>query len=509
MKILVCEFNQESNSFNPDVSGMDTFEYYGICVGAEMLARLQGKPRAVAGMFDVIAQNGATVVPACSMYAQSGGRIDHSVLEWFLEKTAETIRRQGPVDGVLVSLHGATQTTACDDASGMILEVIRKRVGPDAVIAVSADLHANVTRKMVENADFICGFHTYPHTDYYETGVRAAKLAMMRLKGKQKLRLVRVGIPMIVPANGYSTLEGPFAELMNFGQSLVSSNQLVDFSIFMMQPWLDVAEGASTVVTVAEDEKTAQKHAVEMARRLVSLRDAFQPRMYLVDEVIALAAKPDTSKPVILVDSADSSNAGAAGDSITVVARVLETGSRIRTAAVLTDAPAVKQAHILGVGQKAVFSLGGTRDPVHNRSIRVEATVKSLHDGIFTQEGPAGRGIAINVGLAAVLSIAGTIDIVVCHKVSGNGDPQLYRAFGIEPKFYDLVVVKACSSFKAAYRLFAGLICPTHTPGAAAADLLSLDYRKLPRFFYPFSPLDDYRITDVIHGRSGSAGDGL
>ncbi len=509
MKILVCEFNQESNSFNPDITGMDSFEYYGICEGAQMLASLKGKPRAVAGMFDGIAYGGGTVVPACSMYSQSGGAVAHSVLEWFLEKTVTTIRQQGPVDGVLVSLHGATQTTTCDDACGMILEVIRARVGPDAVIAASADLHANITRRMVENADFICGFHTYPHTDYYETGVRAAKLALARLQRKEKLHLVRVGIPMIVPANGYATLEGPFAELMKFGQSLVSSNQLADFSIFMMQPWLDVAEGASTVITVAKDKETAEKHAIEMAMRLVSLRDAFQPRMYSIDEVIALAENPDTPKPVILVDSADSSNAGAAGDSIAVVARVMEAGSQVRTASVLTDAPAVTQAHILGVGQKAVFSLGGTRDPVHNRSIRVEATVKSLHDGVFTQEGPAGRGIVINVGLTAVLSIAGAIDVVVCHKVSGNGDPQLYRAFGIEPQSYDLVVVKACSSFKAAYGLFAGLICPAHTPGAAAVDLLSLDYRKLPRSFYPFSRLDNYRINDVIHGRPGGPGRGL
>jgi microcystin degradation protein MlrC len=502
MKIVVCEFNQESNSFNPDVTGRDAFEYYGICLEEEMLVKLKDKPRAVAGMFDAIEGNGATVIPACSMYSQSGGRIDHAVLEWFLEKTLSTIRQQGTVDGVLVSLHGATQTTACDDACGLILEKIRAEVGEQAVISASADLHANVTRKMMGNADFICGFHTYPHTDYYETGVRAARLAMARLAGKRKLHLVRVGIPMIVPANGYSTLEGPFANLVKFGQSLVLSGQLVDFSIFMMQPWLDVAEGASTIVTVAEDKKTAEKHAVEMAQLLVSLRDAFQPEMYSIDEVIELAGKDDTPKPVILVDCADSSNAGAAGDSVAVVARVLATGSDVRTASVLTDAPAAVQAHTLGVGQRAVFSLGGTRDPVHNQPIRVEATVKSLHDGIFTQEGPAGRGIVINVGLTAVLTIRGAIDIVVCHKLSGNGDPQLYRAFGLEPKLYDLVVVKACSSFKAAYQLFAGVIFPTNTPGPAAADLQSLNYKKLPKYFYPFSRLDDYQITDIIYGRT-------
>jgi microcystin degradation protein MlrC len=496
MKIVLCEFNQESNSFNPDIAKRDSFEYYGIYLGEDMVANLKNKPRAIAGMLDVLEERNATAIPACSMYSQSGGRIDHCVLEWFLEKTLLSIKQNAPVDGVFVSLHGATQTTECDDVCGLILEKIRIEAGDHAVISASADLHANVTRKIVKNADFICGFHTYPHTDYYETGVRAANLGMATLIGIKKPHLVRVGIPMIVPANGYSTLQGPFAELMKYGHSLVQSGKLMDFSIFMMQPWLDVKEGASTVIAVAEDKKTAQKYAVDMAQRLYKQRNTFLSEMYSIDQVIKLAEKDDIKKPVVLVDCADSSNAGAAGDSVAVVKRILETGSDFKTASVLTDAPAASQAHALGVGKKAMFSLGATKDPVHNEPIKIEAYVKSLHDGIFTQEGPAGRGIVINIGPAAVLNIK-NIDIVVCHKVSGNGDPQLYRAFGIEPKFYQLVVVKACSSFRAAYQLFADVICPTETPGAATADLLSLNYEKLPKSFYPFSSLDNYQLTDI------------
>ena len=190
MKIVLCEFNQESNSFNPDIAKRDSFEYYGIYLGEDMVANLKNKPRAIAGMLDVLEERNATAIPACSMYSQSGGRIDHCVLEWFLEKTLLSIKQNAPVDGVFVSLHGATQTTECDDVCGLILEKIRIEAGAHAVISASADLHANVTRKIVKNADFICGFHTYPHTDYYETGVRAAKLAMETLVGKKKYHLV-------------------------------------------------------------------------------------------------------------------------------------------------------------------------------------------------------------------------------------------------------------------------------------------------------------------------------
>ncbi|WP_443798194.1 M81 family metallopeptidase, partial [Burkholderia vietnamiensis] len=47
-----------------------------------------------------------------------------------------------------------------------------------APIAVALDLHANVTQKMVDHADVIVSFKTYPHVDMYETGEHAARLLL-------------------------------------------------------------------------------------------------------------------------------------------------------------------------------------------------------------------------------------------------------------------------------------------------------------------------------------------
>jgi len=395
-----------------------------------------------------------------------------------------------------------SQTTECDDVGGYILESIRKLTGEDAVISASADMHANVTEKMLRNADYICGFHTYPHVDYYETGARAAALGVGKLRKSESLRIIRAAIPMIIPANGYTTLQGPYKELMDYGESLVDKGILRDFSIFMMQPWLDVEEGATTVITVAGDKSTAVFHAKDIAEKLYRMRNLLKPDILSIKEVIDKAKNNKSDKPVILVDCADSSNAGAAGDSAAVIEELIKSGCRLKTAAVLRDAPAVERAFSVGVGNVAKFSLGGKYDPVHNKSITVEAYVKSVHDGIFYQEGPAGKGMKINIGRTAVLKIDET-DLVVCHNVAGNGDPQLYRAFGIEPRNYRLVVVKACTSFRASYQKFAEEICIADTPGAASSNLMSLDFKKLPRSFYPFSPLDDYVVDDIIEGRNG------
>jgi len=495
IRIVVSEFYQETNSFNPVITHIEDFERRMISEG-EDLRNIQG-PRALAGIFKAIEDGNGEAIPACSMSSQSGGAVDQRAVDLFLEKTVAVIKQNMPVDGVFLSLHGATQTTEYDDACGMILESIREEVGESAVISAAFDLHANITPKIVENANFICGYQTYPHVDFFNTGYRAAELGMRGLRG-EKLHMVRVSIPMIIPASGYSSTLSPFKELIDDAKELVKTGKLCDCSIFQMQPWLDVnPAGGSVVVTIGLDQEETKLHAVQLGQRLLDMRKQFEPDLYTIDQVIDLAAENRSEKPIILVDSADSANAGSTGDSVAVLKRLLERELDLKTALIVNDVSAVELAYKTGVGNKSVFSIGGTKNQDMFKSVQVEGYVKSLHDGLFCLEGPAGRGIVIDIGSTAVISI-GKIDVVVCHCMSFNGDPQIYRGFGVEPTLNQMVVVKACTSFRAAYSLFAEAICLTDTPGAASANLKTLPFKKIPAAFYPFSTLDDYKITNII-----------
>ncbi len=500
MKIAIFEFRQETNSFNPALSTIESFKRGGILEGEQINEALKGTRCAVTGILAAIEEAGGTAIPCYSMVSQSGGIVKQSVVNGFLEKAIAMINENEPFDGVFISLHGATQSTKTDDVCGYIISSIRSAIGDNCVISASCDLHANVTPLIIQNTDLICGYHTYPHEDYFETGYRAGKLGLEQIQ-KKNLHTAYVSIPMIVPANSYSTLSGPFHELMEYGNSLVSQGKLSDFSIFQMQPWLDVSVGGSSVIAIGLNEASAKAAAREIAVLLLNLRHTFKLDLYTIDEVIDLAKKNKKNKPVVLVDSADSTNAGAAGDSVAVVQRILERDVSIKTAFVVDDAPAAAAAHKAGVGNSITVSLGGTKDHVRSKSITVEAYVKSLHDGIFVQEGPSGYGLVNNIGLTAVLRIADIIDIVVCHNMAGNGDLQLYRSFGVEPLFYQLVVVKACTSFRTAYESIAGTICMTDTPGAARSNMFAFKFNKLPQSFYPFSNLDDYSTPEAVCSR--------
>jgi microcystin degradation protein MlrC len=402
------------------------------------------------------------------------------------------------LDGVAVSLHGATMAENSDDVCGDILTAIRKKVGERVPIAAAFDLHANVTERILRSADYICGFLEYPHIDQFETGQRAAKLLLDHLDG-QPAKTAAVKIPMIAPAHGYTTKEGGLLALVNKAKEMVSSGRILDYTVFEVQPWLDTPTMASTIITVAKDEKTAKEAARELALENLALREELLGTPLLsVDAVIQKALNNKSGKPVILVDSADSRGAGSTADSAAVLEFLLPYADRLRCAVGVSDAPAVEQAFALGVGGVGDFTLGATVSPSLSKPVNVKgATVRSLHAGTFTNYGPIGKGWITNCGRVAVLQV-GKILIQVSTSSRTEKDLGFYRGFGIEPAFCDLVSVKACTSFRDAYSAISAEICNTATPGAAGTVLTELPYQKRPVPLYPFEEIGEADVTEAV-----------
>ena len=493
MKIALCEFHQETNSFNPVKTTFEDYRKVGIYEGAEMY-KLQGRPVAMAGKFAAIEEaGGADIVPIISMTAQSGGTVEHEVVDYFLQKVLPALKENLPLDGVFLGLHGATQSDASDDVCGDILEAVREVVGKDCVITASTDLHGNVTEKWIKNADFVTGYHTYPHVDFYETGYRAAKAGLAKIMKTQDLKMAWASVPMIAPASSYTTMHGPFKEVMDYALGLVEKGELVDFTIYQMQPWLDVEPAQSSILTISPDLEKAKAYANDLAKKLFDARKGFVQKLYQVDDVITEAEQNNTGKPYVLVDSSDSPNAGATGDSAALLEAIQRHDSDIKAALYLNDIPAAEHAFELGVGAEGTFTVGAYLDKKASSPVTINARVVSLHDGYYTQEGPAQRGKVNFVGKTAVIHWRNT-DIVLCGNVLAPGDPQMYRHFGVEPTFCQLVSVKACTSWRAAYEPMAGKVFETDMPGNAPLNLFRATYTHLPKHFYPFEEITEADI---------------
>ena len=501
-RVFICGFHQETASFNPILTTWEKYQRRSGGVGQELIdnVRAGGAAResaygAILGaMLDEAEARGYQVVGGMDIGAYSGGAVQQSVVERFLSETLAMLRDAMPVKAVLVGLHGATQSEASNDVCGDILTAIRETVGEDVVIGASCDLHGNVTERMMRAADYISGYQTYPHLDFYSTGSRVAKLVLDKLEGKGA-KQAWVTLPQMAPAHGYTTEKGGLKKLMDKGHAMVAAGEIRDFSIFQVQPWLDVDKPGSTILVAADTEEKAIAVAAEFAKEEFALRQELQgPKLWTMEEVVKAAVENTEDKPVVLVDSSDSPGAGSAGDSAEVLRYLLPYRDTLRAAVTVVDASAVAKAYELGVGGKADFVLGATVAPTLSAPVEVkDCVVKSLHNGEFVLEGPASRGTKGNMGPAAVLQ-AGQMMILVNHAGGNCKDPQFYRSVGIEPTLCRLVDVKACTSFRAAYEPISALICNTITPGAAGVELKTLPYQNIPKPFYPFEEISEDMI---------------
>ena len=95
----------------------------------------------------------------------------------------EDLARAGPLDALFLDLHGAMVTEHLEDGEGELLRRIRE-LAPDLPIVAALDLHANVSRAMVEHADALVAYRTYPHIDLAVTGARCLPLIERLLAGR-------------------------------------------------------------------------------------------------------------------------------------------------------------------------------------------------------------------------------------------------------------------------------------------------------------------------------------
>jgi len=479
-RILILEFRQETNTFNPVVMQKPSFG--NAFEGEKVFQSRMAYRSAVHGAVDAFGEIGAEVIPMVFLAAPSGGRVADDVLEFVMERV-QYYAENNAFDAIYASLHGATVTQSNDDACGTLTELLRTLAGEKPVVA-SFDLHANITDKVLKNLDAVCGYQTYPHVDFYETGYRAAKRCIDLLEGKT-FSMASAAIPMLIPPAGYTSNDTPFKEVIDMGKRMIADGTLLDFTVFPVQPWMDITQIASRTIAIARDPETAKSCADKLAQALCDLRDKVMPQMRSIDEIIDIAEENDTGKCVIVSEFADSPNGGCVGDSVAIPIRLMERGSKLRAALPVVDPEAVKRAFELGVGGTGTFTVGAAFTPNIPGPLKAEGTVLSLHEGHYTLEGPANRGSVSNIGKSAVVRF-GTVDILV-HSCAGNsGDPQLLRHFGIEPSLYDLVVVKANTSFRLPYGKISDLIYCADTPGAGAANLKQFKWKNLQEGMYPF-----------------------
>lgn len=488
LRIAVASLIQESNTFSPvPTTYLDLDPVFGDAV----LERHEGKQTEVGGFLAVLREAGATVVPVATAWAVTAGRVIRADLDRLLEQMLAGLQARLPFDGALLALHGAQTAEGLDDVEGYVLSLWRAALGPGIPIIVTLDLHANVTRQMVDSASAIVGYRTYPHVDMYETGQKAARFLIDTLRGNCQPVMRFRKLPLILNAENQQTTSGPMAALRAEADALELEGRMRAVSIFPVQPWLDIDEmGCSIVVVSDDDAAAAQKVADAIAVRLWDERDLYSVTLSSVEEAIqdALATK---GGPVVLSESSDSTGSGSPGDS-TGVLKVLLAAGLFETltgpaAVFLVDPPAVAKVFEAGVGNRADLTIGAHFDRENSVPLHVNAYIRLLSDGRWTSQAAGYNcGIEHRMGRAAVIEV-GSVKILLAEKSAMTVDPELFHSHGIDPQQCKIVVVKSPNGFRAGYAPIARKMIVVDTPGVSTANLARLPWRRLRR---PIWPLD-------------------
>lgn len=501
LRIGVAFVYHESNSFSPQLTGLDEFAAEDYHLGDDVIDVYSSTSTEVGGYLHVLEERAATPVPLMAAAAMPGGEVTDEAFAIIRDQFRQRLlaaHTEEPLDGLLLAMHGAMVTRSEDDPEGVLLQDAREILGADRPVAVTFDLHANVGTAPAEHGALIFGYQTYPHIDMRAQGERAAHTLLDVLEGKDAhVRTVR--LPMLLRSINMRTDAGPMADVVAYARQH-ENEDVFAVSPHSGFPYADAGCSGAAVSVVAETPELAEDTCHAVARFFWGQRDRFQVGIADIESGIETARQALSSGdvPVVLADVADNPQSGGSADTTELPRAVLRAGLGSTLFSAVFDEAIVRQARRLGPGAEISGSLGGKLSPEFGGPLQIEATVIAANDGIYDNDGPFNAGLRVDTGGAALLRLravdgvglhdcrGSVFDVVVTGRPITANDPALYRLMDVDPRDYEVLVWKVKNHFRAAFEPMVGRIIPVDAPGAARTDFTKLAFARTDRDHWPF-----------------------
>src|SRR6185437_5937085 len=482
-RIAVGGFLHETNTFAPTKATYDAFVHGGgwpsMTFGADVLKVMRGINVGLAGFIEAAEAKGWDLVPTVACGASPSAHVTKDAFERITKVITDGIAAAGKLDAVYLDLHGAMVTEHLDDGEGEILARVRRIIGPNLPLVVSLDLHANVTPEMVEHADALIAYRTYPHVDMAETGRASARHLALLLQSKQRLARAFRQLPFLIPISWQCTNDQPTKGIYEELAAL-ETEAVPTLSFAPGFPAADFADCGPSVFAYGRTQADADAAADAVARLVASHESNFDGRIYTPDEGVrhAMELARGAKRPIVIADTQD--NPGAGGDSDTTgMLRALVRNRADRAAiGVIWDPQSARAAHAAGIGATVSLALGGKSGIPGDAPYQESFVVEKLSDGKFVAPGPYYGGRDMDMGPSAGLRI-GSVRVVVSSHKAQLADQSMYRYVGIEPTEQSILVNKSSVHFRADFEPIAEKLLICAAPGAMPADTATLPWTRL------------------------------
>lgn len=486
MRIGIGGMSHETNTFS---SVSTTREKFFLREGEYDIRVNTGVRTYTGGLVDEAKELGIDLVSSCSTVTTPSGLITRDALETIRDRIIfrlKELHAEQPLDGIALALHGAGTADGYPDIEGEIIRTVREAFGPDMPIGVVLDLHGNITETMVDNADVLIGVKGYPHVDEYDRARDMLRHLHNMIKSGKKpvMRLIRM--PWAFAPTKAMTVAGPAHEIQQFMLKLEAAEEnLIQASFFHGFPYADVAHAGVSVVTLAADQATADKTALQIAEFAWARREQLLSKSVSPAEAIDKALELGV-RPIVINESSDNPGGGTPGDGTHLLRELLKRNLPDTAFGFITDPEVAKQAAEAGVGATISCKLGAKTDKKHGEPIELEnAYVKAISDGRHIKLSPMGKGTVMDMKLTALLQV-GNVQIIVGSKANQTMDKGPFQMMGIDYEAMHILCLKSSQHFRGWWQDKAAAICPCDPPGIHCGDLDTFTFENVNQTYYPF-----------------------
>lgn len=490
MKILIARFNHETNTFSPVPTPLEAFApTYGEAAYRDNL----GMRTPMAAFIDMAQSIGATMVTPVSAMANPSGAVQASAYDAL---TRCIVEAAPGCSAILLDLHGAMVAENSDDGEGDLLARVRA-AAPGVPIGVALDLHANITQKIIDSADVLIGFKTYPHIDMYETGQHVAHLLLAMLQGKGDYAVHWRQLPLLSHTLRSTTLNGAMQRAVQMALT-AELEGIAAVSIFAGFSLADIAAPCVTVVATGlatpEGASAAQGVADRIAAQIWDERDQF---VYDSEPLATSLARAKSSalgasRPVLLIDHSDNCMSGGTCDTMDVLQAALLMGLEDIAVGPLCDPQAVNTLIKAGLGTLVNLELGNKVALTHlgivKQPMQVQGTVRSISDGEYTVTGPIYTGQRCTMGRSVWLDI-GHAQIVVTERPHEPWDLGVFQCVGLDALAHRFLLLKSRMYCRPVFGPLTHALVECDSPGVSSSDYSLFPFTNVKRPVFPLDQL--------------------
>ncbi|MBT6442098.1 MAG: M81 family metallopeptidase, partial [Alphaproteobacteria bacterium] len=343
-----------------------------------------------------------------------------------------------------------------------------------------------VSERMVENTDVLVSYITNPHVDQYERAAESARL-MSEMFAGMRPRTSFIRLPLVAPTVSLLTVQGPYADLINYGQSQVTE-KIANVSVVPGFVYSNTPQnGIAVVVTARNDIEPARELAADLAARSWADRDRFRAHLTSIDDAVAATKK--TGPAVILADVADNPGGGGSGNTTWIIEALVNARAEGVLMGVFNDQALSAAAKAVGEGNEFPSVFNADTESEFSKRFEVPAKVLALRDGTCVGRRGIWAGRSLDLGTCALLQIGG-IKVVVGSVRKQCADPIFFEMFGLDIGKASAVVVKSRGHFRAGFDEFFPheQVIEVDAPGLVSPIFDNYNFDGLPRPIYPLDP---------------------